>query len=144
MAAPTPTVSAIGIDRRRRQANTNNPATEAAVRGFVKDGKLNALLALRDTRSPQLPGVPTAREAGLRISVSPWAGLYGPANKPAAAVGRINKALHAAPSGNEARALLDKYGFEPSVSSPAEMAAIHREEYDAFYKAVHEDGIKFE
>lgn len=119
-------------------------ATEAAVRGFVKDEKLNALLALRDTRSPQLPGVPTAREAGLRISVSPLAGLYGPANMPAAAVEHINKALHAALSGNEARELLDKYGFEPSVSSPAEMAAIHREEYDAFYKAVQEDGIKFE
>ena len=119
-------------------------STEAAVRGFVKDGKLNALLALRDTRSAQLPGVPTAREVGLRISVSPWAGLYGPANMPAAAVEHINKALHAALSGNEARELLDKYGFEPSVSSPAEMAAIHREEYDVFHKAVHEDGIKFE
>lgn len=119
-------------------------STEAAVRGFVKDGKLNALLALRDTRSPQLPGVPTAKEAGLRISVSPWAGLYGPANMPAATVDRINKALHAALDGNEAREALDKYGFEPAVSSPAEMAAIQRDEYNIFYKAVHEDGVKFE
>ena len=119
-------------------------STEAAVRGFVKEGRLNALLVLRDSRSPQLPGVPTVREAGLRISVSPWAGLYGPANMPAALVERINKAVHAALAGNEARELLDKYGFEPSVSTPAEMAAIQREEYDIFDKAVHEDGIKFE
>lgn len=119
-------------------------STEAAVRGFVQEGKLNALAVLRETRSPQLPNVPTAKEAGLRITVSPWAGLYGPANMPAATVERINQALRAALGGQEARERLEPLGFEAAVSTPAEMAALHRDEYEVFRKAVQDDGIKFE
>ena len=119
-------------------------STEAAVRGFVKEGKLNGLVVLRDLRSPQLPNVPTAKEAGLRITVSPWAGLYGPANMQAATVERINQALRAALSGPEARERLEQLGFEAAISTPAEMAAIHRDEYEVFRKAVQDDGIRFE
>lgn len=119
-------------------------STGAAVQGFVKDGRLQALVTLRETRSPQLPNVPTAKEAGLRISVSPWSGIYGPAHMPAATVERINQALRTALGTKDARDQLEQLGFEPTVSSPAEMAAIHRDEYEVFRKAVQEDGIKFE
>ena len=119
-------------------------STEAAVRGFVQDGKLNALAVLREGRSPQLPNVPTARDAGLRITVSPWAGLYGPANMPAATVERIHQALRTALGGQEARERLESLGFEAAVSTPAELAALHRDEYEVFRKAVQDDGIKFE
>ena len=44
-------------------------STDAAARGFVQDGRLNALAVLREGRSPQLPDVPTATEAGLRTAL---------------------------------------------------------------------------
>ena len=119
-------------------------STGAAVQGFVKDGRLQALATLRETRSPQLPNVPTAKEAGLHISVSPWSGIYGPAKMPAATVERINLALRAALGSKEVRDQLEQLGFEPTVSSPAEMATVQREEYEVFRKAVQEDGIKFD
>lgn len=119
-------------------------STGAAVQGFVKDGRLNALMTLRETRSPQMPNVPTAKETGFHISVSPWSGIYGPANMAPATVERINHALRAALSSKEVRDQLELLGFEPAVSSPAQMATIHRDEYEVFRRAVQEDGIKFE
>lgn len=118
--------------------------TAAAARGMVKEGKLQALMALRDTRSPALPDTPTSKETGTRINVAPWAGLFGPANMPAAAVDRINQALVAAVAGKEVRDQMEQLGFEPAISTPAEMAALHRHEYEVFRKAVQEDGISFD
>ena len=105
---------------------------------------MHALLVLGNTRSPLLPEVPTAREAGLTITASPWAGLYGPANTPAALVERLNQTLRASLAAVEVREQMEKLGFEPAPSSPAEMASLHRAEYDLFYKTVHQDGVKFE
>ncbi len=118
--------------------------TAAGVRGFVQEGKFRALMSLRDVRGPTMPGVTTNKEAGAHISVSPWAGLYGPANMPAAAVDRINQGLRAAVAGAEIRDRLEQLGFEPAISTPAELAAILRNEYEVFRKAVQEDGIKFD
>ena len=118
--------------------------TAAASRGMVKEGKVQALMALRDTRSPALPDTPTSKETGTRISVAPWAGLFGPANMPAAAVERINQALRAAAATKEIRDQMEQLGFEPAISTPADMAAIHRSEYEIFRKAVQEDGISFD
>ena len=118
--------------------------TAAAARGFVNDHKVRALLVLRDTRSPVLPDVPTMKETGARIAVSPWAGLYGPANLPPVVVDRINQALRGAMAGKQIRDQLEQLGYEPVPSTPEEMAAIHRGEYEIFRKAVQEDGVKFE
>ena len=118
--------------------------TAAGVRGFVQEGKFRALMSLRDVRSPVMPDVATNKEAGARISIAPWAGLYGPANMPAAAVERINQGLRAAVAGAEIRDRLEQLGFEPAISTPAELAAIHRNEYEVFRKAVQEEGIKFD
>lgn len=118
--------------------------TAAGVRGFVQDGKFRAVMALRDARSPTMPGVATHKEAGAAISVSPWAGLYAPAGLPAAAVERINQGLRAAVAGAEIRERLEQLGFEPAISTAAELSAIHRNEYEVFRKAVQEDGIKFD
>ena len=118
--------------------------TAAGVRSFVQDGKFRALMSLRDTRSPTMPGVPTYKEAGAHISVSPWCGLFGPANLPAATVERINQGLRAAMAVSDVRDRLEQMGFEPAISTPAELLAIHRNEYEIFRKAVQDDGIKFD
>ena len=118
--------------------------TAAGVRGFVQEGRFRALMTLRDVRTPIMPAVPSNKEAGAHISVAPWAGLYGPANLPAAVVDRINQGLRSAMAGAEVRERLEQLGFEPAISTPAELATIQRNEYEVFRKAVQEDGIKFD
>ena len=118
--------------------------TAAAVRPFVQDGKFRAIMVLRDAHSGVLADVPTNRDAGARISIAPWAGLFGPANMQPAAVARINQALRAAVTGNEMRERLEQMGFEAAISTPAELGAILRSETEVFRKAVQEDGVKFD
>ena len=118
--------------------------TVAAVRALLKEGRVHPLLVIGDNRSPVMPDVPTSKEAGVRITVSPWAGLYAPANTPAATVERLNVALRASLGTADVREQMDKLGFEPAPSSPAEMAALHRAEYNLFDKTVNQDGVKFD
>ena len=52
---------------------------------LVKDGKLRALAVTTPTRWPDLPDVPTMREAGFAdFPGNPWAGIMAPPNTPAA------------------------------------------------------------
>ena len=111
---------------------------------LVKDGRLKALLVQRDTRSPGLPEVPTARELGANIQISPWSGLFGPANLPAAIAERYSQAYRTAVALPEVRQRMDQLGFEPVPTSPQEMGAIHRREYDILRMAIQEQGIKFD
>ena len=119
-------------------------STAASTRGFVTEGMMRPLLVLSDRRSPVMPSVPTLKETGAQITISPWAGLYGPANMPPAVVNRLNQALRTAMTASEARERFNQIGFEPIPGTPAELVAIHRNEYEVFRKAIQEDGIKFD
>ena len=119
-------------------------STVASTRAFMTEGRMRPLLVLSNQRSPVLPNVPTLKETGANITISPWAGLYGPANMPPAVVNRLNQALRSAMASSEARERFNQIGFEPTPGTPAELVAIHRNEYEVFRKAVQEDGIKFD
>ena len=116
----------------------------AGARAFLKDGKMKALMVQRNSRSPAFPDVPTTQEAGANTRFSPWSGIFGPGAMPVAVVDRYNQAYRAAVSGQAARDRFEQLAFEAVPTTPREMAAIHRTEYDLFRKAVHEDGIKLE
>ena len=55
----------------------------------VMSGKVRALAVAAPTRLPELPDVPTMREAGVDINVSLWAGVFAPAGTPPAIVKRL-------------------------------------------------------
>jgi tripartite-type tricarboxylate transporter receptor subunit TctC len=64
---------------------------------FVKEGKAKALVTLLPQRSPLLPDVPTACELGLgKLTITPWAGFFGPAGLPADATEKLSAGLRAA------------------------------------------------
>jgi tripartite-type tricarboxylate transporter receptor subunit TctC len=45
---------------------------------MVKAGKLRILAIAGDKRLPQLPDVPTLKEAGINFTAAPWFGFEGP------------------------------------------------------------------
>jgi tripartite-type tricarboxylate transporter receptor subunit TctC len=66
----------------------------AAFRGNIDDGKLRALATSAPTRSPHLPNVPTAKEAGAGdFDVTAWNGLFVKSGTPAEIVTQLNKAV---------------------------------------------------
>jgi tripartite-type tricarboxylate transporter receptor subunit TctC len=62
---------------------------------WITGGRLRALAVAGPKRLPELPGVPTLREAGIDgVEVTQWYALFAPAATPAPVVGRLNAALN--------------------------------------------------
>jgi tripartite-type tricarboxylate transporter receptor subunit TctC len=117
-------------------------ATPGTAVPFVKDGKLRALATLLPTRSSLLPDVPTMVEAGLpQISIVPWGGLFGPAKMPKEVVDRLASEMAVVLARPEVREQLDRYAFDARSSTPEELAALLKEQLDAWRRTVREVGI---
>lgn len=108
----------------------------------ARDGKLRMLAVLLPKRSSLAPDVPTMAEAGMPgVSITPWAGLFGPAGIPKDIVARINRELNAAWSKPEVREQMGQQGFEVQVSTPADLANHTREQFQAWSKVIREASI---
>lgn len=112
---------------------------------FVKEGKAKALVTLLPQRSPLLPDVPTAAELGIgKLTITPWAGFFGPAGMPADVTEKLSQALRAALARPDVREQLVGQGFSSYGMAPAEFAAFFRRQYDGFVATVRENNVKFE
>ena len=101
----------------------------------VAGGRLRVLAALLPNRSPLAPDTPTATEAGLRgLTISPWAGLFGPAGLPREVVDRVAREMKAVAAKPEVKTALDRIAFEVQASTPEEMAAILKQQLDVWRK----------
>lgn len=118
-------------------------ATPASSQAHVKDGKLKALAILLPKRSPMMPEIPTAAEAGLPpLGADTWAALFGPANMPPAITTRMNEALNAAIANPEAREKISRLGFDLGGSTPAELAEFMQVQLKGWAKAFADSGMK--
>ncbi|MES2711853.1 MAG: tripartite tricarboxylate transporter substrate-binding protein [Pseudomonadota bacterium] len=88
--------------------------TMAGVLGLVQGGQLRALALTTRTRSPALPDVPTATEAGLPgYETYNWHAIYATQNTPAPVVARLEQAAMAAVANPTIRERLLQVGVDP-------------------------------
>jgi tripartite-type tricarboxylate transporter receptor subunit TctC len=112
---------------------------------FVKEGKAKALVTLLPKRSPLLPEVPTAAELGMgKLTITPWAGFFGPAGLPPEITEKLSAGLRAALARSDVRDQLVQQGFASYGMSPAEFSAFFRRQYDGFLATVRENNVKFD
>jgi tripartite-type tricarboxylate transporter receptor subunit TctC len=116
--------------------------------GFVKDGKVRSLVTLLPQRSPLLPDVPTAAELGFggigKLTITPWAGFFGPAGMPADVTDKLSSELRNALARPDVRNELVGQGFASYGMNPAEFGAFFRRQYDGFVATVRENNVKFD
>lgn len=113
--------------------------------GFVKEGRIRALVTLLPQRSGLLPGVPTAGELGLgTLTITPWAGFFGPPGLPQAITQKLSAELQNTLARPDVREQLVQQGFEGYGMSAAKFGAFFRAQYDAFGATVRQHNIKFE
>jgi tripartite-type tricarboxylate transporter receptor subunit TctC len=118
-------------------------ATPGSALPQVKEGKLRALAAMFPNRSPLLPEVPTAAEAGLgELSITPWGGVFGPARMSKEAVDRVARELAGVLQRPEVRDALGKIAFDPRSSTPEELAAFLKVQVEVWRRTAQEVGIK--
>jgi tripartite-type tricarboxylate transporter receptor subunit TctC len=115
----------------------------ATVAPHIRDGKLRALATTLDRRSPLLPDVPAITETGMaKFPIVSWAGLFGPAKLPKDIVDRLNRDVTAILARPDVREQLTKQAFDAAGSSPDELAAFVREQYEVWGKAIRDAGIQ--
>jgi len=115
----------------------------STVAPHIREGKLRALVTTLDARSPLLPDVPAITEAGMaKFPVVPWAGMFGPARLPPEIVRRLNGEVVAILARPDIKEQLARQAFAGASSSPEELTAFTKEQYEIWGKAIREAGIQ--
>src|SRR5262245_3047760 len=96
----------------------------ANVLGQVQSGDLRPLAIAATSRSPTLPEVPTAAEAGLPgFESAAWFALLAPRGTPRAIVDKLNATAVAALQEGDLRKRLTGIGADPAPMSPDDLRA---------------------
>jgi len=117
----------------------------ASAAPFVKSGRVKALAVASAEPSALAPGLPTVAAAGLPgfESVS-MAGVFAPAQTPAAIVDRLHREIVQALNRADVKERLFNTGVEVVASSPAQLAATVKSEMSRFGKVIRDAGIRVE
>jgi tripartite-type tricarboxylate transporter receptor subunit TctC len=109
----------------------------------IKSGKLRALMVTSAKRSPLLPDVPSAKEAGLpRVAMDFWVGFSAPAGTSQPVIDKLNKAITDALNSADGRKRLAEQGLEPVPNSPTQASQLVAAEMQRWGAVVKAAGIK--
>lgn len=109
----------------------------------IKTGRLRALALVAPQRSPALPEVPTAAEAGLKdFEVTTWYGVMTPAGTPRPIVTRLNSELVKIMHAPDVKERLAGMATDPLTSTPEEFAAYLKQEIAKWGDVVRKANLK--
>jgi len=112
-----------------------------AIHAHVKSGRLKALATTGAKRDPQLPDVPTMREAGVDgLVVTVWYGLLAPAGTPREIVQALAAATARATQDAGLRKRMLEQGADPVGSTPEEFSKLLHDEVARWAKVVKVSG----
>jgi len=117
----------------------------ASAVGSIKSGRLRALSITGPTRSPALPGVPTANESGMPgFEVDFWIGLFAPAGTPLPVIARLNAEINKIITSDAMKERFETMGVVPVAATPEKFGEILAKDIDRWSKAVKSAGLKAE
>ena len=116
--------------------------TASDVAAQHKAGKLRVIATSGAQRARTLPEVPTFREQGYNIEGAGWYAAYAPAKTPKDAIDRLAAAIVEGIRSPDVRERLEALGMEPTGLGPAELARIHRADYDKWGPVIKASGFK--
>ena len=115
-----------------------------AVYPLAKAGKLRALAHGGTTRSPAAPEVPTVAETIPGFQCITWYALIAPKGVPSAIIAKLNgEVVKMFADARFAQRIIDQ-GQEPQSSTPAELIAHMRAEFDRWSEVIKRAGIKID
>jgi tripartite-type tricarboxylate transporter receptor subunit TctC len=120
-----------------------NFGTTATLLPLIQQGKVRALAVTTQTRSKDLPDVPTMVESGLpELALIFSAGLLAPAGTPADIIHKLNFETNEAMKTPELTASMAKLGFEPQIWSTQDYSAFLADEMRRWPPIVKAAGVK--
>ena len=117
--------------------------TLPAVIGQINGNAIRALAVSTATRATPVPNVPTMRELGYQgYDFATWQGVFLPPGGSAAIAQRLNAEINAVLKLPEARATLNKIGFDPVGGTTEDFRKAVAETSERWGKVVREAKIK--
>jgi tripartite-type tricarboxylate transporter receptor subunit TctC len=107
-----------------------------------KSGALKLLAQSMATRSPSLPDVPTYTEAGIKLALDQWLGVYVPAGTPPAVTARLNAEINKALAIPAVREVFVQSAQEPVGGTAEQFARLTREDFAKYERLSRELNIK--
>jgi tripartite-type tricarboxylate transporter receptor subunit TctC len=118
-------------------------ANVPSIQGHLKSGRLRALAATAPRRDPQLPEVPTMKEAGVEgVEVVVWYGVLAPAGTPREIVQKLADGIQRATRDADIRKRMLEQGAEPVGNTPEEFSKLLREEVARWAEVVKISGAR--
>jgi tripartite-type tricarboxylate transporter receptor subunit TctC len=117
-------------------------ASLAAVMPHRDAGKVKVLAVIERERYALLRDIPTIGETVPGFELSSWLGFFAPAGTPEPIVEKLNRAIVAAMRTDDVRGKLDPQGLEIIGSTPAEFAAVIRQDLDRRREIIRVGGIQ--
>lgn len=147
---------AAGVDMQHVPFQGGAPAMTALLGGHVgytmdvvvealeqhRAGKVRMIAVTGAQRAPQAPEVPTLREQGVAMDATAWFAMYGPGTLPAASVARLSLAVQAALKDPALTARMSAIGLDPIGSTPAQLAAVQKADFEKWAKPVKASGFQ--
>ncbi|MCY1207298.1 hypothetical protein D9M68_141260 [compost metagenome] len=111
----------------------------------IQSGKLRALAVTSANRVPELPDVPTMKEAGLEdFQVTAWFGLMAPAGTPPAVIDRLQRTVAIILAEPEVKSRLADLGGVPGGDTPTHFGNFIKSERERWARVVKDTGIPLE
>ena len=118
-------------------------ATIITAKQLIDSGKVVALAVTSKQRSKALPNVPTIAELGYPgYEAANWYAFIAPPKTPPTIVAKLNTAINKALRDPQIREKLIMQGLDPTPSTPDEMAAYVKKEYNLWGGVIAKAGIK--
>ena len=96
----------------------------APIKSTLADNKIRAVAGSGTQRSPFLPDVPTAAEAGVPgYEVTSWNGVFAPVGTPAEILALLNKSIHEMVAMPDVKQRYADLGIEAKASTPEQLRA---------------------
>ncbi len=114
----------------------------------VRAGTIKALVNLAPRRSPSMPDIPSADEAGVPgFYMLGWFGFFAPKGTPPAAIAKLNGAMVTALADPALRAKFASFGLDVASreqQTPEGLAAFHKAEIEKWWPIIKAAGIRGE
>lgn len=111
---------------------------------IVRDARVRAIAVTTDTRSEQLPAVPTIAETVPRYELTAWFGVAAPAGTPAEVIDRLNTEIIAALKEPSLREKFANQGATPFPLKSAEFGKYIRSQYEKWDKVIKTSNIRLD
>ncbi len=119
--------------------------TMPSVIGHIRNGKLKALAVTAPQRNPQLPNVPTMKEAGYPgVEISAWYGIYMPASTPKAVQERVHAEVTKLLALPDTRQRLEAIGSEIGAMTQQQFIDFNKSELARFGAVIKKNDIRLE